>query len=258
MPDSKTALRLLDVQIDNCTREEALKRAGEFLNQPRLHHIVTPEPEFLLEASAHPKFLNILNQADLSLPDGMGLHVAALASGQRLRQRIPGADFVDDLMELAAKRRARVFLFGGLAGAAHGAAVTLIRRHPKLDIVGAESGYRGPWQKLRDRQVLERIHRARPDILFVALGAPKQELWIDRHRQALHQVRIAMGVGRTLDYLAGLVKRPPKILRRTGLEWMDTYLRAGSYYQGNFRRQRVRNATWHFVVEVLKQRVKKK
>ncbi|MBI2984546.1 MAG: WecB/TagA/CpsF family glycosyltransferase [Candidatus Kerfeldbacteria bacterium] len=246
------SLRVLDVRIDNLSRREAVSRAREFLRQPRFHHLVTPGPEFLLEATAHPRFQAILNRADLSIPDGVGLHLAARLTGQRLRQRITGIDFAEDLMRVAVKEDKSVFLFGGLPGAAERSAEQLRHRWPGLRIVGVESGYRGPWQKLHDQRVVERIHRVRPDIVLVALGAPKQELWIDRHRRSLHDVRLAIGVGRTLDYWAGLVKRPPRIISRSGLEWLYTFLAANKFYHGRLRRQRVRNATWHFVIEVWK------
>lgn len=251
---SRNTLRLLDVSVDNLNRAEAMQRAEELLDQPRFHQVVTPGPEFLLEAMAHPKFRDVLNRADLSLADGFGLHVGARLTGQHLRARLPGVDFIHDVMKLAAERQARVFLFGGAAGVAERAGKKLLSLYPGLNIVGLESGWRGNWTKVDDRRVVERIHLAQPDILLVALGAPKQELWIDQHRQALHRVRLAIGVGRTFDYLAGTIKRAPPMMRRTGLEWLHTYLLAGQYYQPQLRRQRVTNATVRFMIEVLKHR----
>ncbi|MEK7637735.1 MAG: WecB/TagA/CpsF family glycosyltransferase [Patescibacteria group bacterium] len=250
----RQTLRLLDVTIDNVTRPEALARAAGWLHETRFHHIVTPGAEFLLEATAHAKFRDILNRADLSLPDGMSLHLGARLTGQKLRQRIPGADFVLDLMGLAAQRGSRVFMFGGKTGVAEQAGEKLLTMWPALNIVGVESGSRGHWSKLQDHRIIERIHLAKPDILLVALGAPKQELWIDRHRPALHHVKIAMGVGRTFDYLAGTIKRAPAVMRQTGFEWLHTYLTAAQYHQPQFRRQRVTNATYRFIIELIKHR----
>lgn len=250
----RKSIRLLEVTIDNLSHAEALKKAEMFLHAGRFHQIVTPGPEFLLEATANRKFRDILNQADLSLPDGMGLHVGTRMTSQKLKQRIPGADFVVDLLHLAARRGSRVFLFGGRPGVAEKAGQRLLKQIPGLAIVGIESGWRGNWNAVHDRRIIERIHLAAPDILLVALGAPKQELWIDRHRAALHKVSIAIGIGRTLDYLAGHVKRAPAIVRRTGFEWLYTYLTAGQFYQPEFRRQRVKNATFRFVVELIRHR----
>lgn len=247
---SRNTVRLLDVTIDNMTRSEALDRARGFLDSKTFHQVVTPGPEFLLEATAHPQFRQILNDADLSLPDGMGLHIGTRLTGQRLRQRVPGVDFVLDLVNLAAQRGSRVFLYGGRPGVAEKAAERLLHDHPGLAVVGVESGWRDSWNAVSDRRVIERIHLAKPDILLVALGAPKQELWIHRHRHHLHEVSIAIGVGRTLDYLAGVIQRPPKIVRQAGFEWLYTLLTARQFYQPHFRRQRVANATFRFIVEV--------
>ena len=250
----RKTIRLLDVTIDNLLPAEALKRAQQFLDEPRFHHVVTPGPEFLLEAAAHQKFRDILNQADLALADGFGLHIGARLTGQKLMRRIPGADFVMLLMGLANKNDSRVFLFGGRPGVAERAGEKLLQIYPKLNFVGVESGWRGHWSKLGDQRIVERIHLAKPDILLVALGAPKQELWIAKNRNTLHDVRIAMGVGRTFDYLAGDIKRAPKIMRSTGLEWLHTYLNAGKFYEPGHRRQRITNATYRFMIELVKHR----
>ncbi len=250
----RSTVRILDVTVDSLTASEARQRVEQFLQAPRLHQIVTPGPEFLLEASAHPNFRRILNTADLSLPDGFGLHIGARLTGQRLKQRIPGADFTLDILRIAEQCHASVFLFGGRTHIAERAAEKLLQQYPRLRIVGVESGGRGEWTKMQDRRIVERIHFAKPDILLVALGAPKQELWIDAHRHDLHDVRIAMGVGRTFDYLAGEIKRAPKFMRQTGFEWLHTYLHAGRYYQPGHRRQRVTNATYRFMIELIRHR----
>jgi len=249
---SRAKIQLLNVSIDNLTMAEALDHAKAFLAEKKFHHIVTPGPEFLLEATAHPRFRRILQDADLSLPDGMGLHLGSRITGQRLRTRVPGVDFVERLLEHAAADGKSVFLFGGQPGTAESAAEQLQKKFPHLHIVGIESGFRGPWQKLHDRRVLEKIHLAKPDILLVALGFPKQELWIDQHRHALHDVRVAIGVGRTLDYFAGIVQRAPKVMRATGFEWLHTWLFASRYYHGRHRRQRVGNATLRFLLTVIR------
>lgn len=249
---TRPKIQLLNVSIDNVTMAEALERARSFFRAGRFHHIVTPGPEFLLEATAHPRFRKILCRADLALPDGIGLHFGSRLKGQKLIARVPGADFVDGLLALAEREEKSVFLFGGAAGTADRAASNILRRHPRLKIVGVESGFRGPWQKLHDRRVVEKIHLAKPDILLVALGFPKQELWIDQHRQALHDVAIAIGVGRTLEYLAGTIRRAPRLMRQTGFEWLHTYLNASRYHHGQLRRQRVGNATLRFLVTVFR------
>lgn len=249
---SRSARTILGVRIDNVTLPEAMRRAESMLNSRRFHQVVTPGPEFLLEATAHQRFRSILHQADLSLPDGMGLRVAGWLTGRPIKARVTGVDFVHGLLEVCARRGARVFFFGAPPQIVEKAVRRALRQYPGLIVVGYESGQRGPWQKVHEQRIIEKIHLAKPDVLLVALGAPKQELWIDRHRAALHDVRLAIGVGRTFDYLAGSVKRPPKLVRQLGLEWLLTYLMAGRLYQPQFRRQRVRNATWHFLRAVIR------
>ena len=247
----------MDVVIDNLTIDEVRRIAEQYLSSHRFHHIVTPGPEFLLESSANPEFKRILSHSDLSLADGVGLNFAALMSQQRFPHRITGVDFTEELLKITAFRHARIFLFGGKTGVAEKAAIEIKSQHPGVVMAGYESGFRGPWQKMYDTQLIRKIHIARPDILLVGLGAPKQELWIDQHRRDLHRVGIVMGVGRTLDYIARVITRPPAAWRRSGFEWLYTYLHANQFnqqigHQSAIRRQRVKNATLHFMIEVIK------
>lgn len=244
-------VKLLGVEIDNISLNQATARAEQMLQASRLHQVVTPGPEFLLEASANPTFKHVLNQADLALPDGIGLQVASWLTGKNLRSRVTGVDFTLAVLQLCHQHGYRIFLYGGQAGVAEQAAREIGRKYPNAVLAGFESGWRGPWQQLHEQRVVEKIHLAKPHVLLVALGAPKQELWIYRHRQALHDVRLAIGVGRTLDYLAGVTTRPPRLIRQLGLEWLMTFLQAGQHFQPQFRRQRVRNATWHFLRTVI-------
>ncbi|MBI3572626.1 MAG: WecB/TagA/CpsF family glycosyltransferase [Candidatus Kerfeldbacteria bacterium] len=249
---SRTRLKLLDIPIDNLTPTEAQETVHGFLRQGGFHHVVTPGAEFLLEATANPQFRKILQQADLSLADGMSVHLASLLNGEKLKSRIPGADFVAGLMDLAEAENYSVFLFGAKHGVAERAAERLIQQHPRLRIVGFDTDTRGSWFKIRDQRMIEKIHLAKPDILLVALGAPKQELWIAKHRPALHDVKVAIGVGRSLDYISGVVTRPPKVFRVLGLEWLHTFWRPHAYHQPDRRRQRVVNATWRFMWAILR------
>lgn len=250
--DKKSTASILGVKVQYHTMDSAIRLAGEYLGGNQFHQAVTIGPEFILEATAHPKFKTILNNADLVLVDGVGLKIAAFITGQAIPPRVTGVDFTQQLIKLAAHTEKSVFLFGGRPGVAERTARSLIKQYPKLRIVGVENGSRGTWQKIHDRRIAEKIHLAKPHILLVAMGAPKQELWIAKHRHWLHDVRIAVGVGRTFDYLAGDIKLPPTIMRRVGLEWLYTYLYANKLYQPGLRRQRVRNATYHFLKEVVR------
>ena len=117
---------------------------------------------------------------------------------------------------------------------------------PNLQLAGTETLRRGPWGRVPNHRILDRIRRSRADILLVALGFPRQELWIYDHREELGNVKLAVGVGRSLDYFSGRIHRPSALLRKLGLEWMATWFGAHQHFQSKQRRQRVWNAVWHF------------
>ncbi len=199
-------MEILGVKIDNLTRKEALLKLEDFLKSGKQHYIVTPNPEFLVRASKDEKFKSILNKADLSLPDGVGLIFVSYYSKNPLKERITGVDFMERACLKAAKKKWLVFLFGGREGADYKTAQVLRNKYPGLQIDQMS------FEKLQKEYFL-------PAILFVALGAPKQEKWIVENLHKMPSVRVAVGVGGAFDFFSGKLYRAPKILRKTGLEW---------------------------------------
>jgi len=215
---------ILGVHIDAVTRAEARLKLAEFLVGGKACRVFTPNPEMLVLAARDPDFMRVLNTADLAIPDGVGLLWAARRSGKSLPERVSGSDLMLDLIVLAAERGSKVFLLGGQSGVAREAAAKLQSEHPRLKIVGCESGGAVGREKdsgrlLLDDRVLAGIKSARPDILFVAFGHGKQEAWIDQNLAELPTVRVAMGIGGSFDFIAGRSRRAPKFMRRAGLEW---------------------------------------
>lgn len=188
---------ILGVKVDAHTRHEALERVDTLMHSSGQHLITTPNPEIVVAAQQDAEFCKILNQAALALPDGVGLMFAAWLLNHPFQERIAGSDFVWDLARLAAKRGYTIQLMGGKVGVAQEAAKRLKIKVERLKIV-----------------------EANPDILLVALGHGKQEKWIVEHLQELPSVKIAMGVGGALDFIAGHVTRAPRLLRLLGLEWL--------------------------------------
>ena len=168
-----------------------------------------------------PEFSRVIEQADLSIPDGVGLLWAARWLGQPLRRRVTGVDSVIRLAELAAEHSAPIFLLGAGPGVAEAAAVQLQRRFPALPIAGCFAGSPAPAEA---PDILARIERSGAAILLVAFGAPAQDKWIARHRDQLG-VRIAIGVGGAFDFISGRVPRAPRIVRQLGLEWLFRLIR---------------------------------
>jgi N-acetylglucosaminyldiphosphoundecaprenol N-acetyl-beta-D-mannosaminyltransferase len=233
---------------------DALHLAQAWLRDRSFHFIATPGPEFLLTAQNTPAFKQVLNTADLSLPDGFGLRIGFFFNGQIFHHRVPGAEFVKQLLAQSARHHYRVYMLGTtIPGAGERAASKMEELYPGLVIAGHDPAAEWPWSDELDQQIVQNIQGAKPDILLVALAAPKQELWIARHRRELATVSIAIGVGRTVDYFAGLAPEPPAFFRRFGFEWFYTFLFARRFHQPSKRRKRVWNATWTFLKTVITQ-----
>lgn len=213
------SVKIMSVPVHQVTRIEALARINEFIRSKQPHLVTTVNNEFILEARRNPQFLEALQSSDLSLADSTGVVWASRRFKGRLPERVAGADLVDDLVKLAADQGWSIFLVGGADGVAQKAKTKLIQRLPAIKIVGAEIGLKPGDGKAKAEALVSRIKKAKPDILLVAFGAPKQELFINRYKKALG-VPVMIGVGGTLDFIAGRIKRAPKIVRKLGLEWL--------------------------------------
>ena len=216
-------LTVAGVPVDPVTMDEALERASGFLASHESRLIVTPNPEMAVLAARDPGFRRILESSDLALADGFGLRVAAFIEKQRVPATVTGAEFTLRLARLAEQKSCSVYLLGAGRGVAEDAAKNLVLNFPKLKIAGAEQGgsirwIAGAWEE--DPELTSRIAAARPDVLMVALGHGKQERWIRDHLARLPTVKVAIGIGGTLDFLAGRVWRAPALLRRLHLEWL--------------------------------------
>lgn len=245
---------ILGVRIDPLTMEESLVRIGSFFGSDQQHHIVTVNPEFIMEAQKNERFRSVLNKASLAVPDGVGLRFAALILKKWVPQRITGADLTIRIARLAAEQGIPIMLFGAEHGIAKRAALALQKMYPNLRIVGAENEENFLRYRRSDREVVARIRRRRPGVLFVALGAPKQDLWISEYLLQTPSVKIAMGVGGTFDYLAGVVPRAPLVVQRLGLEWLWRLAKEKPALRGK-RFRRILTATVRFPFVFIRSRV---
>lgn len=213
-------IEILGVKIDNLTKAEIIKKIQGFLNNNKNNYLVTINPEFIIEATKDTGFKNILNEADLKVVDGFGLILAAWLKGKNIKKRLAGSDLTLEICRLAEQNNCSVFLLGGFGNTAQLAADNLKKQFPKINIVGAEEGTIYPFFDNENSQLLARINIAKPAILFVAFGHPKQEKWIKENMTKIPSIRLAMGVGGTFDYLAGKTPRAPHFMRNLGLEWL--------------------------------------
>jgi N-acetylglucosaminyldiphosphoundecaprenol N-acetyl-beta-D-mannosaminyltransferase len=207
------------VLIDRVDLAEATTRIATYLSSERLHQIVTVNLDFLQIARADATFRRTIDEADLAVADGMPLVWASRLMGRPLPERVTGNQLVHECCQLSAATGAGIFLLGARPGIADGAARTIATRYPGAVVAGAYSPSFGPLSPRDDREMVERVNRSGARILFVALGAPRQDNWIWAHRNEL-DVRVALGVGCSLDVLAGAVPRAPLWMQRSGLEWL--------------------------------------
>ena len=205
---------VLGLQFDNVTMDEAVARAKELLEMPGASIVVTPNAEIGYEALHDAQFRALLNGAELVLPDGAGVVLAAKLRKTPLKQKVAGVDFADRLLGVLAETGKTLYLLGGKPGIAELAAQKMVEKHPGLHICGAADGY-----FKEETPVIEKINAVKPDVLFVCVGAPKQEFFMNAHRDEL-DVRLMAGLGGSLDAFAGTVKRAPKWMIRCNLEWL--------------------------------------
>ncbi len=206
---------ILGVRVHDVTIGESLGLMQEMIEGGGAHHVVTVNPEFVMMAQRNAEFRRVLAAASLALPDGIGIVHAARILGASMRQRVTGVDCVNRLAAHAAQRGYSLFLLGAAPGVAQKVGEILEARHPGLRVAGCYAGSPHPDE---EGEICSMIEAAKPDILLVAYGAPKQDLWIARTRGRL-RVPLAVGVGGTFDFIAGVSTRAPGWVQRVGLEW---------------------------------------
>ncbi len=215
------ALTLMGVPIHDVTLAEAVVWVGRWLTRGGSYQIATVNPEFLMQARRDAAFRATLQGAALCVPDGIGVVWAARRRGKRLRERVAGVELTERLVAEAARCGWRVYFLGAAPGVAEQAAARLQERYPGLQVAGC---YAGSPALAEEAALVARVREARPDLLFVAYGAPAQDLWLARNL-ARTGATVGMGVGGSLDFIAGITRRAPAWMRRLGLEWLHRLIR---------------------------------
>lgn len=221
VPSRKRA-NILGVPVDAISYEQWMARIQAWMSQGQgPHQVCTVNPEFIMIARRDAVFMNILKRAELCVPDGAGLLWAGRRLGQPILERVTGSDGVPLIAQYAAEHGWSIFFLGAGAGIAERAAERLRQRHARLRVAGCYGG--SPSEAEEDR-IVGLINRSGADILFVAYGAPQQDKWIARNLPRL-KVGMAMGVGGSLDFIAGTTPRAPIWMRERGLEWLYRLIR---------------------------------
>lgn len=237
---------ILGCRIDKVNMDQALSFITERVEEGTPSHIITLNAEIVYQAVRKKQLQEIINAANLITPDGIGIVWAARQLGVSLDERVTGIDLLDHICSIAAERGWRVFLLGAAPTVAEQAADKLLYKYPGLPMVGIEHGY---FKEEEEKDLISRIKACSPQILFIGLGAPKQEYFIKRYLQHL-DVPICIGVGGSFDVVAGIKKRAPKLFIKFNLEWLYRLLAEPS----RFKRQL---ALPCFAWLVLKQKWKK-
>lgn len=222
---------LFGVGIDALGMEETVAHVAGLVGSNRPAWVMTLNPEYLYQCRFDPRLLDLARRADLVTADGEGIVWACRVAGCPVPERVTGIDLMLKLLEKASSAGWSVYFFGAAPGVAAAAAEKARQEYPGLKIAGSRHGY---FQEHEESRIAREIKETAPDLLFVALGAPKQEMWIDEYLGEI-DAGVAIGVGGSFDVLAGKVARAPHWIRRLRLEWLTRLLRQPS----RWRRQMV-------------------
>ncbi|WP_242863183.1 WecB/TagA/CpsF family glycosyltransferase [Caloranaerobacter ferrireducens] len=225
----KDTIKIMGTRVDKVTLDSAIDKVREFVKSNKTNVIYTPNTEIVMAARKDDELRALLNEGDLVIPDGIGLVYASRIKKKPLKERVTGYDLSIKIIEMANKEGFSLFLLGGKQGVALKACENIKEEYSNVKIAGFHHGYfRGTHIGYKDhkeeREVIKKINDAKPDILFVGFGAPRQEKWIHENKDKLN-CKVIIGNGGTLDILAGNVKRAPKIFQTLGLEWLYRLLK---------------------------------
>lgn len=244
---ARSPIAILGVPIDPVTSDDTVEAIATMIASRRSHYIVTANVDFVVQARDDIELRKIIFDAHLVVCDGMPLVWASRFLGNPLPERVTGSDLVPRLLAEAESRGWRVFFLGGRQESLDNAVRASRERYPDLRLVGAYSPPFKPLLELNHDEIVARITAARPDILLVAFGCPKQEKWINMHYRSLG-VPVSMGVGATLAFLGGTLRRAPLWMQRTGTEWLYRLAQEPGRLGGRYSR-----GLWVFGQAILRQ-----
>lgn len=212
----KKPVKILGVPVHPLTMNESVAVLEEKLQKKEQAFVVTANAEIIMMCQQDKEYNNIVSeQADLVLPDGAGAVWAGRYLGNEVPERVAGFDLYNQLLKLSADKGYKAYFFGGAPGVAEAAKNKAEELYPGVQIVGCRNGY---FNETEEEAIIKEINDATPDMLFVALGAPKQEKWLVKYRNQL-KPRVLMGIGGSFDVLAGKMERAPKWMQEASLEW---------------------------------------
>lgn len=222
-------INIFGVNVDNTTLKETVDKLDKFLKEDKLHIIYTPNTEIVMAAKEDEELKSILNRGDLILPDGIGLIYGSKIRKMPLRERVTGFDTSMELLKLGDKYSYNIYLLGGAEGISKKAGENIEKTYKNINVCGYHNGFfKGSHIGIKDseeeKEIIEEINSSGADIVFVGLGFPKQELWINENRDKI-KAKVIIGNGGVMDVLAGKAKRAPEVYQKLGLEWLYRLLK---------------------------------
>ncbi len=217
-------IRIFNVRIDNLSFKEAVRNIEDYLRGDRLRTIYTPNPEIIMKAREDEKLRTIIEEADMSTADGIGVIYASRIGKKPLAERVTGYDMSMEMLKIANREGYSLYLLGGQEGVSSAARANIERDYPNIKLVGDHNGFfKGSHLGLDDHPeemaIVEEINRMKPDIIFVGLGFPRQELFINHNKDRI-KGKVIIGNGGVMDILAGKAERAPEAWQKLGLEWL--------------------------------------
>ena len=209
---------LFGLPITNVTMAQAVSRIEEMILSGETHQVATANLDFARNSLKDPYLQRVICDCSMVLPDGAPMIWASSLFGSPLQERVTGADLIPELAKLSARKGYSIFLLGSSEESSKTAAEMLKKQYPGVNIVGRYCPKPAPLHALNNEEILRRIAEANPDILLVAFGNPKQEMWIHRHRDRLH-VPVSIGIGGSLDMISGNLRRAPVVIQKLQMEW---------------------------------------
>ncbi len=209
-------VQIAGINIDDISMEQAVDKVYEFIGSDQNHSIFTPNAEIMMDGITNKDMKAMLNGADMLVADGAGVVLASKIIGKAVTEKVSGVDLVKNLLKASSKRPIKFYLFGGKPGIPEKANANIICDYPGAEVVGTRNGY---FSKEDESSIINDINNSGAEVLLVCLGAPKQEKWITESKDRL-KVKACIGVGGTIDILAGNIKLAPDFFRNHGLEWL--------------------------------------
>lgn len=220
-------VNVLGINFDNVNMAEAVDKCKEFINGKKGNLVVTPNPEIVMRAKDEEDFKKIINEAELVIPDGIGIIKAANILNTPLKERVAGYDLICNLLEEGKNGDISFYFWGSKDGYAKEAKKNMEEKYPNIKILGTHTGY---FKEEEEKEIIDEIRNLKPDVLLVGVGAPKQEKIINKYKNEGF-FKVGIGCGGSIDVLAGRVKRAPKIFIKLHLEWFYRLLKQPSRWK---------------------------